>query len=91
MQTSLAILLSLGLGLSVLPNKLPRDTATSFTPNSRTTSTEVILLGTGTPYPDPAASGLEVSINIRKPCFSSGIIESLKDKPITNRINISDA
>lgn len=57
MQTSLAILLSLGLGLSVLPNKLPRDTATSFISNSRTTSTEVILLGTGTPYPDPAASG----------------------------------
>lgn len=57
MQTSLAILLSLGLGLSVLPNKLPRDTATSFISNSRTRSTEVILLGTGTPYPDPAASG----------------------------------
>ena len=57
MQTALAIFLSLGLGLFVLPNKLPRDNATSFTSNSRTTSTEVILLGTGTPYPDPAASG----------------------------------
>lgn len=56
MQTALAILLSLGLGLAVLPNKLPRDNAT-FTSNSMTTSTQVILLGTGTPYPDPAASG----------------------------------
>jgi ribonuclease BN (tRNA processing enzyme) len=64
MQTSLAILLSLGLALSVLPNKLPRDTATSFTPNSRTTSTEVILLGTGTPYPDPAASGPATAVVI---------------------------
>lgn len=57
MQTVLAILLSLGLGLAVLPNKLPRDNATSFTSNSRTTSTQVILLGTGTPYPDPELSG----------------------------------
>ena len=57
MQTALAIFLSLGLGLFVLPNKLPRDNATSFTSNSRTTSTEVILLGTGTPYPDPELSG----------------------------------
>jgi ribonuclease Z len=57
MQTALAILLSLGLGLAVLPNKLPRDNATSFTSNSRTTSTQVILLGTGTPYPDPELSG----------------------------------
>lgn len=57
MQTALAIFLSLGLGLFVLPNKLPRDDATSFTSNSRTTSTEVILLGTGTPYPDPELSG----------------------------------
>lgn len=57
MQTVLAILLSLGLGLAVLPNKLARDNATSFTSNSRTTSTQVILLGTGTPYPDPELSG----------------------------------
>ncbi|HEY5075798.1 MAG TPA: hypothetical protein VII34_13990, partial [Pyrinomonadaceae bacterium] len=57
MQTALAIFLSLGLGLFVLPNKLPRDNATSFTSNSRATSTEVILLGTGTPYPDPELSG----------------------------------
>ncbi len=57
MQTALAILLSLGLGLVVLPHKSPRDNATSFSSNSRATSTEVVLLGTGTPYPDPAASG----------------------------------
>ena len=56
MQTALAILLSLVLGLSVLPNNnLPRNTGTSS--NSIAASTTVILLGTGTPYPDPAASG----------------------------------
>ncbi len=56
MQTALAILLSLGLGLFVLPNKLPRHTAIS-SGSSDLTSTRVILLGTGTPYPDPSASG----------------------------------
>jgi ribonuclease BN (tRNA processing enzyme) len=49
MQTVLAILLSLGLGLGLTsPNDLKTDTAAA---------TEIILLGTGTPYPDPAASG----------------------------------
>ena len=53
METALAIFLSLGLGLSVAINRVPPNaTVTNPTP-----ATEVILLGTGTPYPDPAASG----------------------------------
>jgi ribonuclease BN (tRNA processing enzyme) len=56
MQTALAILLSLVLGLFVLPNQLPRNNAIS-SGASNLASTRVILLGTGTPYPDPAASG----------------------------------
>ena len=57
MQTALAILLSLGLGLFVLPSGRPPQTATWSASRSNATYTTVILLGTGTPYPDPAASG----------------------------------
>ncbi len=57
MQTALAILLSLVLGLLVPPTRLPPDTATSSRSDLKATTTQVILLGTGTPYPDPAASG----------------------------------
>ena len=53
METALAIFLSLGLGLSVATNGVPPNaTVTNPLP-----ATEVVLLGTGTPYPDPAASG----------------------------------
>jgi ribonuclease BN (tRNA processing enzyme) len=56
MQTALAILLSLGLGWAPLPNN--RHSRGTTTPSkSGAASTAVILLGTGTPYPDPAASG----------------------------------
>ena len=57
MQTALAILLSLVLWLLVLPTRLPPDTATSSRSDLKATTTQVILLGTGTPYPDPATSG----------------------------------
>jgi len=52
MQTALAILLSLGLGCPALVQSV--NTSPS---DLRATTTRVILLGTGTPYPDPAASG----------------------------------
>jgi len=55
MQTALAILLSLGLGLSILPYTSSRDPGASA--DVTTATTRVILLGTGTPYPDPTASG----------------------------------
>ena len=54
METALAIFLSLGLVLSVVTNKVPPRTAVT---NPSAAATEVILLGTGTPYPDPTASG----------------------------------
>src|SRR5258706_8583758 len=50
MQKGLAILLSVGLGWQALPQNLPPNT-------TQAPATRVILLGTGTPYPDPAASG----------------------------------
>jgi len=52
MQTFLATALLLALGLSAPVFRLPPDEAT--TPANRT---EIILLGTGTPYPDPNSSG----------------------------------
>jgi len=52
MQTFLATALLLVLGLSAPVFRLPPDEAT--TPANRT---EIILLGTGTPYPDPNSSG----------------------------------
>jgi ribonuclease BN (tRNA processing enzyme) len=57
MQTLLAILLSFGLVSFALPKERSPHPATASTAESRKVSTEVILLGTGTPYPDPAASG----------------------------------
>jgi ribonuclease BN (tRNA processing enzyme) len=55
MQSSLAIILSLGLGIAVFNSRAPSKPATVA--DSTATGTEVILLGTGTPYPDPLASG----------------------------------
>jgi len=52
MQTFLATALLLALGLAAPVFRLPPDEAT--TPANRT---EIILLGTGTPYPDPNSSG----------------------------------
>jgi ribonuclease BN (tRNA processing enzyme) len=52
MQTFLATALLLALGLSVPAFRLPSGQATA--PANRT---EIILLGTGTPYPDPNSSG----------------------------------
>jgi ribonuclease BN (tRNA processing enzyme) len=57
MQTVLAILLSLAFGWAVIPLRLspgPTKSSASIVP---ATTTQVILLGTGTPYPDPATSG----------------------------------
>ena len=54
MESALAIFLSLGLGLSVFAGKGPLDARVR---NPTMSATEVILLGTGTPYPEPTASG----------------------------------
>ena len=55
MQSLLATFLFLGLGMPFLNGGFPSRTV--FLADSTTAGTEVILLGTGTPYPDPAASG----------------------------------
>ncbi len=57
MQTALAILLSLAFAWAVVPLRLTPETAKPLTSVMPGTATQVILLGTGTPYPDPAASG----------------------------------
>jgi len=57
MQTLLTIVLVFGLGWCALPQELPPGTATTSPSVSSRVTTEVILLGTGTPYPDPLASG----------------------------------
>jgi ribonuclease BN (tRNA processing enzyme) len=54
MQTLLTTVLLFGLAL---PQGLPPNIAASSTSAFRKVTTEVILLGTGTPYPDPATSG----------------------------------
>jgi ribonuclease BN (tRNA processing enzyme) len=54
MQSLLATILSLGLSMSVINSKVPSKPAPL---GANATGTEVILLGTGTPYPDPSASG----------------------------------
>ena len=54
MQSALAILLSLALGLSAA---LIRNPAMPTAHSATSPTTEVVLLGTGTPYPDPASSG----------------------------------
>jgi ribonuclease BN (tRNA processing enzyme) len=54
METALAIFLSLALGFSLATNKVPPNAAVT---NPTAAATEVILLGTGTPYPDPTTSG----------------------------------
>ena len=57
MQNAPVILLSLALWLAFLPRGLSPESTHSSVLIPSATGTEVILLGTGTPYPDPAASG----------------------------------
>jgi ribonuclease BN (tRNA processing enzyme) len=64
MQTILGILLSLVLGLGLTSLKSLAKDAGSFAVEVRAAPTEVILLGTGTPYPDPAASGPATAVVI---------------------------
>ncbi len=79
MQSALAILLSLGIAFSALPHGPPRPAAmaSAFSP-----ATEVILLGTGTPYPDPAASGPATAVVVNGRMFlfdvGAGVMRRLK-------------
>jgi ribonuclease Z len=57
MHNALAILLAFGLGWLALPRNPPANSTQTAQSDLRVSNTKVILLGTGTPYPDPAASG----------------------------------
>ncbi|HMJ24280.1 MAG TPA: MBL fold metallo-hydrolase [Pyrinomonadaceae bacterium] len=74
MQTLLAILVLLGPGLPVFLAKPQLRIPASATPIVAATRTEVILLGTGTPYPDPSASGPATAVVVdgRVLLFDSG-------------------
>jgi len=82
MQTALAILLSLALGWVVLPQGLPPETEKSSTAVVPATTTQVILLGTGTPYPDPATSGPATAVVVGGRVFlfdaGPGVMRRLK-------------
>src|SRR5258708_6517087 len=69
MQTALAMLLSLGLGCPAFVQSM--NTSPS---DLKATTTRVILLGTGTPYPDPSASGPATAVVVdgRVLLFDSG-------------------
>lgn len=80
MDTTPAILLSLMLGWSVAlfgPGSLTRPAIDSTAP-----ATEVILLGTGTPYPDPSASGPATAVVVGGRVFlfdaGPGVMRRLK-------------
>jgi ribonuclease BN (tRNA processing enzyme) len=80
LATILSLVLSFGLGMSVLNSRLPsRPTPLA---DSNATGTEVILLGTGTPYPDPAASGPATAVVVGGRVFlfdaGSGVMRRLK-------------
>lgn len=80
MQALLATVLSLGLGMSMLKGKVPSEPV-SLT-DSTAAGAEVILLGTGTPYPDPAASGPATAVVVRGRVFlfdaGPGVMRRLK-------------
>jgi ribonuclease BN (tRNA processing enzyme) len=82
MQTVLAILLLLGLGWQVPPQVLAPSTTQASKSDLKTTNTQVILLGTGTPYPDPAASGPATAIVVGGRVFlfdaGPGVMRRLK-------------
>ena len=81
MQTALAILLALGLGWQAFPQALTRATPASNSDLTAAT-TQVILLGTGTPYPDPAASGPATAVVVGGRVFlfdaGPGVMRRLK-------------
>src|SRR5436853_4186555 len=52
-----AILLSLALSSLSVPTKIHPRSLQQLQPSATTQRTEIVLLGTGTPYPDPSASG----------------------------------
>ncbi len=79
MQFSVVIMLSVGLLLSLTPARNSTSTSALASPAQ---STDVILLGTGTPYPDPAASGPATAVVVNGRVFlfdaGAGLMRRLK-------------
>jgi ribonuclease Z len=77
MQFRIVIILSVVL---LLPSAPARNSTSTLA--SRAQSTEVILLGTGTPYPDPAASGPATAVVVNGRVFlfdvGAGVMRRLK-------------
>jgi ribonuclease Z len=82
MQTLLTMLLSLGLVSFALPKELSPNPAPGSTAALEKVATEVILLGTGTPYPDPASSGPATAVVVGGRVFlfdaGPGVMRRLK-------------
>lgn len=77
MQTLLATILSVGLGMPFLNGGVPSKPA-----SLSTAAIEVILLGTGMPYPDPAASGPATAVVVGGRVFlfdaGAGVMRRMK-------------
>jgi ribonuclease Z len=82
MQTAFAILLSLAFAWAAIPPRLSPETTNSSIPAGTAPTTQVILLGTGTPYPDPAASGPATAVVVGGRVFlfdaGPGVMRRLK-------------
>ena len=79
MQFRIVIILSVGL---LLPPAPARNSTSTSALASDAQSTQVILLGTGTPYPDPAASGPATAVVVHGRLFlfdvGTGVMRRLK-------------
>lgn len=78
MKTALAILLTFGLGLSLVAIEPPLRALAA--PSEQ--NTVVVLLGTGTPYPDPSSSGPATAVVVNGRVFlfdaGAGVMRRLK-------------
>jgi len=79
MQLRIVIVVSVAL---LLPSALARNSRSTSALASAAQSTQVILLGTGTPYPDPAASGPATAVVVNGRVFlfdvGAGVMRRLR-------------
>ncbi len=79
MQLRVVIVVSVAL---LLPSAPARNSRSTSAPASAAQSTQVILLGTGTPYPDPAASGPATAVVVNGRVFlfdvGAGVMRRLR-------------
>jgi len=79
MQLRIVVVVSVAL---LLPSALARNSRSTSALASAAQSTQVILLGTGTPYPDPAASGPATAVVVNGRVFlfdvGAGVMRRLR-------------